>query len=140
VVQRAVVLPWQQQDWSSKEDYEAALSAWREADVAEGFDPSTAPLLRLALFRRVDGGHDLIWTTHHLLLDGWSAARLLQEVTQNYQALAAGGWRGCRCRCAIATTWRGCGTAERRELVARQADRAGGAGDVRRCAGPIDTN
>src|SRR4029079_17874774 len=63
---------------------------WREADVAEGFDLATAPLLRLALFRRVDGEHELIWTTHHLLVDGWSAARLLQEVTQNYQALASG--------------------------------------------------
>ncbi len=71
-------------------DYEAALAAWRAADVAAGFDPGVAPLLRLALFRRPDGEHDLVWTTHHLLLDGWSAARLLAEITRDYAARVTG--------------------------------------------------
>jgi amino acid adenylation domain-containing protein/non-ribosomal peptide synthase protein (TIGR01720 family) len=90
VVQRSVALPWTEQDWSGEGDYEAALAAWRAADVARGFELSQAPLLRLALFRRPDGAHDLLWTTHHLLLDGWSAARLLEQVEQDYQALVSG--------------------------------------------------
>ena len=95
VVQRSVVLPWQEQDWqeqdwSDQANYETALSVWREADVAQGFDPATAPLMRINIFARRDGGHDVIWTTHHLLLDGWSAARLLDEVARSYQALSAG--------------------------------------------------
>ena len=90
VVRRSVELPWEEEDWSGEGDYEAALSRWRDADVARGFDLGVAPLLRLALFSRPDGGRDLIWTTHHLLLDGWSAARLLDEVAQSYRAFAAG--------------------------------------------------
>jgi amino acid adenylation domain-containing protein len=89
-VRRSVELPWEEEDWSGEGDYEAALSKWRDADVARGFDLGVAPLLRLALFSRPDGGRDLIWTTHHLLLDGWSAARLLDEVAQSYRAFAAG--------------------------------------------------
>ena len=44
------------------------------------FDLAQAPLFRLVLVRRPSGEHDLIWTHHHIVLDGWSVATVLGEV------------------------------------------------------------
>ena len=38
VVRRSVELPWEEEDGRGEGDYEAALSRWRDADVARGFD------------------------------------------------------------------------------------------------------
>ncbi|MFX6937587.1 condensation domain-containing protein, partial [Acinetobacter baumannii] len=79
-----------EQDWSGRETYESDLAAWRDADVAAGFDLAQPPLFRLALFHRPDGDADLIWTNHHALTDGWSGAQLLGEVNEGYRARRAG--------------------------------------------------
>ena len=91
VVLRNVDLPYVEHDWSSLDTqaYEARLHAWMREDVQRGFDVERAPLLRIALFIRADGAHDLIWTDHHVLLDGWSSAQLMREVADAYEALLA---------------------------------------------------
>ncbi|WP_372084535.1 non-ribosomal peptide synthase/polyketide synthase [Tistrella mobilis] len=71
--------------------HEARLAAWRAEDLARGFDLTHAPLARLAILHRPDGGRDLIWTVHHVITDGWSTARLLAEIATDYAARQAGG-------------------------------------------------
>ncbi|WP_446939136.1 condensation domain-containing protein, partial [Pseudomonas aeruginosa] len=41
-----------------------------------------APLLRLVLVRTGERRHHLIYTNHHILMDGWSNSQLLGEVLQ----------------------------------------------------------
>ncbi|MFP3527542.1 condensation domain-containing protein, partial [Pantoea sp. SIMBA_072] len=53
-----------------------------------GFELAEAPLLRLALVRTGEARHHLIYTNHHILMDGWSTSRLLGEVLQRYAGLA----------------------------------------------------
>jgi amino acid adenylation domain-containing protein/non-ribosomal peptide synthase protein (TIGR01720 family) len=60
------------------------LGALAEAERAQGFDLARPPLMRLLLAALPDGSHRLIWTCHHLLLDGWSNARLVSEVLRTY--------------------------------------------------------
>ncbi|SDI76260.1 amino acid adenylation domain-containing protein, partial [Paraburkholderia phenazinium] len=76
---------------STDEQYEAAYHTAREVLVARGFEPGVAPLMRVDVFERPDGPHDLLWTHHHALTDGWSTAQVVTEVTRAYAALAAGG-------------------------------------------------
>jgi amino acid adenylation domain-containing protein/non-ribosomal peptide synthase protein (TIGR01720 family) len=90
VVQRRVSLPYAEHDWRAERDYDERLAAWRAADLRRGFEHSQAPLLRIDVFARPDGQHDLIWTNHHALLDGWSTSRLLGEVVHDYRARVAG--------------------------------------------------
>ncbi|MFM0205991.1 amino acid adenylation domain-containing protein, partial [Paraburkholderia sediminicola] len=92
VVQREVEVPFAEHDWSSLDPvtYDDELAAWREADVARGFDIEAPPLMRIALIRRPDGAHDLIRTHHHALVDGWSGARLLGEIVDEYRARLQG--------------------------------------------------
>ncbi|HVR11133.1 MAG TPA: amino acid adenylation domain-containing protein, partial [Thermoanaerobaculia bacterium] len=59
-------------------------------DAARGFDLSRPPLLRLALVRLGSGVSRLLWTHHHIVLDGWCRVRLLGEVLHCYEAAAAG--------------------------------------------------
>ncbi|UVL27796.1 non-ribosomal peptide synthetase [Pseudomonas donghuensis] len=49
-----------------------------------GFALDSAPLLRLSLIRRDEQTHEMIFTSHHILMDGWSNAQLLAEVLQRY--------------------------------------------------------
>ncbi|KXV61885.1 hypothetical protein AD948_00220, partial [Acetobacter senegalensis] len=92
VVQRDAVLPFSEEDWSDldQSSYEARLSDWLAQDRAKGFDPTMAPLVRLALFDRPDGAYDLVWADHHALMDGWGSAELFGQVMADYQARAKG--------------------------------------------------
>ncbi|MGH8783403.1 amino acid adenylation domain-containing protein [Paraburkholderia sp.] len=85
IVERHAVLPFAVHDWRDAFDYDTRLAAWREADLTEGVEPARAPLMRINLFRRPDGGHDLVRTHHHVLTDGWSGARLFAEVLDDYE-------------------------------------------------------
>ncbi|RAS35359.1 non-ribosomal peptide synthase protein (TIGR01720 family)/amino acid adenylation domain-containing protein [Paraburkholderia bryophila] len=92
VVRRAVSLPFERVSLNAQDSdtYALRLAQWRDADLRKGFRFDAAPLMRVALFERPDGAHDLVWTHHHLLMDGWSSAQLLSEVAQTYRALTAG--------------------------------------------------
>ncbi len=61
-----------------------------QSDRLRGFDLTHAPLMRLALFRLGEAEYHLIWTLHHILLDGRSFPLLLQEVFARYEALCQG--------------------------------------------------
>ncbi len=88
MVRQRVELPWQVHDWSAldPEAAEEALERYLEEDRTRGFDLSRAPLLRFALFRFPDGASWLLWTSHHISLDGWSQARLKSELQALYDA------------------------------------------------------
>ncbi|MFJ7109927.1 amino acid adenylation domain-containing protein [Pseudomonas sp. NPDC098740] len=60
--------------------------ALADAERAEGFELGTAPLFRLKLVRTGANDWHLIYTSHHILMDGWSNAQLLAEVIQHYAA------------------------------------------------------
>ena len=71
-------------DWREHGEPDAALQALAAQDQARGFDLSCPPLMRFTLVRLGEHRHQMIWTYHHLLLDGWSASRLLGEMLRLY--------------------------------------------------------
>lgn len=76
----------EQWDWRHRTPAEQER-AWHDvcdADRARGFDLTRAPLQRLLLARVADASYRFCWTQHHLLLDGWSAAIVLDEVLRTY--------------------------------------------------------
>ena len=88
VVRKSVALPCSEHDWRGQPALEAALQALAEGERQRGFELAEAPLLRLALVRTCEARHHLIYTNHHILMDGWSTSRLLGEVLQRYAGLA----------------------------------------------------
>jgi amino acid adenylation domain-containing protein len=69
---------------------EATFSAFLEADRRRGFDLRQPPLLRLTLFGSGTGPMRLVWTIHHILLDGRASVIILNEVEQFYDSLLNG--------------------------------------------------
>ncbi|WP_240334963.1 condensation domain-containing protein, partial [Pseudomonas syringae] len=82
VVQRQVTLPFVELDAHGQP--ESWLDDWAQADRQQGFDLAQGPLLRLAVLRTADDAWHLVYTSHHILMDGWSSSRLLGEVLQRY--------------------------------------------------------
>src|SRR5438132_643022 len=74
----------------SPQEQEDLLHAYYQADRRCGFVREQAPLLRLSVFRLGADEHQLLWSFHHAILDGWSVSLLLQEFFARYQALAQG--------------------------------------------------
>jgi amino acid adenylation domain-containing protein/non-ribosomal peptide synthase protein (TIGR01720 family) len=66
------------------------LDRYLHEDRERGFDLTRPPLMRLALFRLGTAAYELVWTYHHLLLDGWSVPLVLGDVATAYQALCEG--------------------------------------------------
>ncbi|HEX2091538.1 MAG TPA: amino acid adenylation domain-containing protein [Longimicrobiaceae bacterium] len=91
VLRRAPV-PFHEEDWRAHPGGErtARLEEYLSTDRARGFDPGRAPLMRLALLRTGDRAWEMVWSHHHLLLDGWSAVRVVGEVLAVYGALREG--------------------------------------------------
>ncbi|HEV2147589.1 MAG TPA: condensation domain-containing protein, partial [Longimicrobiaceae bacterium] len=92
VVVRHAALPFRSEDWRGmpREEQEARLEAFLRADREEGFDLGKAPLIRLALFRLGDEAYRLVWTHHHMILDGWSLGLVYRDVLALYEACSGG--------------------------------------------------
>jgi amino acid adenylation domain-containing protein len=65
-------------------DDASELNRYVEEDRQRSFDLAAGPLLRVALFRGSDGTHQSVWTTHHILLDGWSVALVVRDLVACY--------------------------------------------------------
>ncbi|MFL6120970.1 amino acid adenylation domain-containing protein [Actinophytocola sp.] len=79
--------PWEVLDWTgvAPAEHEPRLAGYLAADRATPFVLARAPLMRLALIRLAADTWWLVWTHHHLLLDGWSTAQVLNEVLARYR-------------------------------------------------------
>ncbi|WP_404824747.1 amino acid adenylation domain-containing protein [Pseudomonas tussilaginis] len=87
LVYRQVQMPVTVLDWRDRQVEPQALAQLSAADYAKGFDLLQAPLMRLTLVQLDEQRVHLLWSGHHILVDGWSNSRLLGEVLQAYDGL-----------------------------------------------------
>lgn len=64
------------------------IQAWCNTDIKNEFDVSDRPPSRISLLSLDKNRFLLVWTRHHLMMDGWSAYIVLNEIKQTYAALA----------------------------------------------------
>ncbi|HEV7589423.1 MAG TPA: amino acid adenylation domain-containing protein, partial [Longimicrobium sp.] len=91
VVHPRAELPWAALDWRGlpADEVDERREALLAEDRARGFDLAAPPLVRLTLARLAEEEHTLLWTLHHLVLDGWSHTQVLREVLARYAAARA---------------------------------------------------
>jgi amino acid adenylation domain-containing protein/non-ribosomal peptide synthase protein (TIGR01720 family) len=91
VVHRRVAVPVSHHDWRSlpARDIEARLDRLCAADRAAGLSLTAAPLLRLAIARLPGQEAMLVWSSHHIITDGWSTGQVFAEVCEQYAAILA---------------------------------------------------
>ncbi|HZF07300.1 MAG TPA: amino acid adenylation domain-containing protein [Thermoanaerobaculia bacterium] len=90
VVHKRLSLPFERLDWQGlpEEEQRARLQSLLAADRREGFLLSRAPLMRLKLICLEEELHQLVWSHHHVLLDGWSVSLVMGEVFAFYEAFS----------------------------------------------------
>ncbi|MGN8262169.1 amino acid adenylation domain-containing protein, partial [Pseudomonas sp. SMSB3] len=96
VVLRHVQLPVERLDWAGEADIAARLQALALAEQERAFDLGQAPLLRLVLVRTGARRHHLIYSSHHILMDGWSNSLLFAAVMQAYAGQPGASVQGTR--------------------------------------------
>ncbi|MEO0539237.1 MAG: amino acid adenylation domain-containing protein [Cyanobacteria bacterium P01_A01_bin.105] len=79
-------LDWQAQSVKAQQ---YSLQHWLADDRRQGFNLSAAPLMRLTVMQLSQACYRVIWSHHHILLDGWSLPILLQEWMAYYRAASA---------------------------------------------------
>ncbi|WP_422889303.1 non-ribosomal peptide synthase/polyketide synthase [Pseudomonas chlororaphis] len=84
VVYKQRQVPLVEHDWQHRADQAQALDNLAEAARTQGFVLEQAPLLSLVVVRTGANSHHLIYTNHHILMDGWSGSQLFGEVLQHY--------------------------------------------------------
>jgi hypothetical protein len=89
VVHAAVVCPFEIYDWRelAEEARETQLNSFLQTDRMRGFELSQPPLMRLTLFWYAENDFRLVWTFHHILLDGRAFPLVLNEVFAFYEAI-----------------------------------------------------
>ncbi|TBW45962.1 non-ribosomal peptide synthetase, partial [Marinobacter halodurans] len=78
LVHRQAALPIRELDWRTRAS--TTLDVLCEQERTAPFDLGRPPLMRMVLVRLGEHRWQMIWTLHHILLDGWSSAALLSEV------------------------------------------------------------
>ncbi len=68
---------------------ETDLDDFFESDRKQGFDLNHPPLMRLNLLKHESDHYTFVWTSHHILADGWSFPLIIQEVMEYYEALVS---------------------------------------------------
>ncbi|HET8642379.1 MAG TPA: condensation domain-containing protein, partial [Pseudonocardiaceae bacterium] len=92
VVHERVALPLTHHDWRelAQEQQADRLTELLTEDRVTGFDLTRAPLTRLHLVRLGEQRWHLVWSHHHVVLDGWSVALLIQEIFDSYESIRSG--------------------------------------------------
>ncbi|HEY3692595.1 MAG TPA: amino acid adenylation domain-containing protein, partial [Pseudonocardiaceae bacterium] len=92
MVYRRAAVPTCYHDWRGLSGVERDQQQARvlTEDRAAGMDLTAPPLLRLAIATLSDDQVLLVWTSHHVVLDGWSLAQVFSEVREQYAAIVYG--------------------------------------------------
>ncbi|XLS29492.1 amino acid adenylation domain-containing protein [Flavobacteriaceae bacterium M23B6Z8] len=82
-----VVLPFKEIDYSDLEvsERESKIQEFLKKDMETPFDFGTAPLMRITLIRMSSSAYRMVFTNHHILLDGWSLSIVMEEFMEAYE-------------------------------------------------------
>ncbi|MDO9002503.1 MAG: condensation domain-containing protein, partial [Aquabacterium sp.] len=86
-------LSWTDLDWRGlgATEQQQRYTELMQQQADQGFAVSLGPLAHFTLVCLGDRQYRLLWSYHHLLMDGWSLPLVLGDVASHYAALSAGG-------------------------------------------------
>ncbi|MCL6457173.1 MAG: amino acid adenylation domain-containing protein, partial [Gorillibacterium sp.] len=74
----------------SDEEQQEEIRHIKRDDVERGFDLEKDSLLRMTILRIGCGEHKMIWSFHHIIMDGWCLSILCSDFMKYYLALSQG--------------------------------------------------
>ncbi|MGB8452383.1 MAG: amino acid adenylation domain-containing protein [Anaerocolumna sp.] len=73
-----------------EEQNNSYLKEYMDGDREKGFDFTREPLIRIALIKMSDDIYHLIWSFHHIIMDGWCLGIVFKELLEFYKAFREG--------------------------------------------------
>lgn len=87
-----VEIPWHEYDWSmhadTKKELIKRLAMFLKLDRQANFSLLHPPLMRVTLIKYSTEIYKIVFTIHHILIDGWSASTLMKALGHIYQSLS----------------------------------------------------
>ncbi|MEG7378138.1 amino acid adenylation domain-containing protein [Bacillus subtilis] len=71
----------------NKQQRNEFIAAFVQKDKARGFDLTRDALMRVSILRTEEDQARLIWSFHHILMDGWCLPLITKEVFETYYAI-----------------------------------------------------
>ena len=92
VVMKSARMPLREEDWREfdQKRQEDRLADYLNRDREKNFKLSAAPLMRFAIIRTGESERKMVWSYHHLLLDGWSVPLVFKDLFRAYRAIENG--------------------------------------------------
>lgn len=87
---RAVDFSFRNIESLAAEEQEAYLQECRESDRRNAFDLTARPLCRVILIQLSKDRFELVWSHHHIIMDGWCVVVITREFWQLYNHLKYG--------------------------------------------------
>jgi len=72
------------------EGQQDAIEKYEREDRDRGLDISSAPPMRVAVYRRSEKDHRMVWAVHHIVVDGRACTLVLKDVFGCYEAQMQG--------------------------------------------------
>lgn len=66
------------------------LNNYKVSDRQRGFDLTSEPLMRICIVKRQDSVHDVVWSHHHIVMDGWCLGLIITDLFVAYNAFKGG--------------------------------------------------
>jgi len=66
------------------------IESIKQAELDQGIDLSSLPPCRFHLFRTDEDHYELLWTFHHLFVDGWSTSVAVRDLLLQYERMLKG--------------------------------------------------
>ncbi|MFM7353838.1 MAG: condensation domain-containing protein, partial [Microcystis aeruginosa] len=90
VVYRQVTVRVATYDWQhlTVQQQQQELAVFLESDQQKSLQLSEAPLMRLNLIKLDKNTYQFVWSSHHLLLDGWSLSLVIKDFLKIYQEIS----------------------------------------------------
>lgn len=71
----------------SGKEKQTCLEQFLERDRQSAFDMDKAPLMRLTVIKLDNKNYQIVWTCHHILIDGWGLPLLVNDMLTIYKSL-----------------------------------------------------
>jgi amino acid adenylation domain-containing protein len=71
-------------------EQEKFIKSFKQKDIKRGFNLQKDVLLRISILKRAEHKYTIIWSNHHIILDGWCMGGVIQEFFRIYLAKKSG--------------------------------------------------
>ncbi|KOR82143.1 hypothetical protein AM231_17460, partial [Paenibacillus solani] len=74
----------------TEDEIKISVERFKQSDREQGFDLTKDALLRVAVLKTGESRYEIVWSHHHILMDGWCMGIVLKEFFDMYAQLCSG--------------------------------------------------